>query len=577
MNQDGIFMKFSARLALIQALVILFTAFIVPTPASAASFSNYDKALDLKVLGLLANAPEQFDLGRAPTRVEGAVMLVRLLGKEKLVKQNTYTHPFTDVPAWANNYVGYMYQNRLTNGIGNNRFGSEDLMSAKQYTVLVLRSIGYVDNIDFEYDNALNKAVQIGLISSSQREAYKKTSGFVRNDLVGISYQALSVRLKSSDKTLLDKLVNTDNAVYKPAARILGLYTSDLKAEYEGVSEFKPSVTTYGSAAKNRNDLFMLIRKALYAHDSQLKIDIRNYGGSIAEDFGPAFDRAVAAVTEITGVEDFVSSWRYMSGSHTFTLTLQYRYTKSSFDQRKDQAGAAVNKARQTVARLINPDMTEYDREKVLHDYIVNNTRYDYSNYLKGTIPDTSFSTYGCLVQGVAVCEGYSKAMKLLCDLSAIECIVVSGKSKSGGNWIGHAWNIVKIDGAYYHLDVTNDDPVMEDGSNALNYHYFNLPDSEIARVSTWDKTKYPACTSTANSYYNKNNLTADSKSAFENEVRKALDLRKNVIELKVADYTESRYANLTDIIFETNAVSKFSCSINEELGIIRIYNIQYV
>jgi len=563
-------------MALVVAVLLIYTSIIFPIPAGAASYSNYDKALDLKILGLLANSPDSFELGRTPSRIEGAVMLVRLLGKESLAKQGVFKHPFNDVPAWADSYIGYLYQNGLTKGISDSQFGSNDLMSANQYLTLVLRSLGYVDKVDFEYAHAIEKAGQNGLVNLSEAAALKKTSSFLRNDMVGISYNALEVKLKSSAQTLLDKLINTDKVLFRPAARVLGLYTSDLKADFAGISAYKPSVSKFGSVAKKSDDLFYLLRDAMYANRESLKVDIQNYNGDITKDFPGIFDKASKVVTEITGVENFISSWKYVSGSNTFTLTIHYRYSKSVFAQKQQNAKAALNKARYTVAELISPDMSEYYKEKVLHDYIINNTKYDYDNYLKNTIPDESFNAYGCLVRGTAVCEGYSKAMKLLCDLSSLECIVVNGKAKNGTRLDGHAWNIVKVDGEYYHLDVTNDDPVAKNGGNILVYYYFNLPDSEMALLNTWDRSAYQKCTSINDSYYYKNRLMADSRNSFDSAVQAALELRKSIIELKVSDYTQANYSNLSEIIFKTNGVLRYNSLINEDLGVIRIYNIQY-
>lgn len=569
-------MKITARTALVVAVLLIYSSIIFPVPSNAAAYSNFEKALDLKILGLLANSPDNFELGRAPSRVEGAVMLVRLLGKEDKAKQDKLPHPFTDVPSWADHYVGYLYQNGLTKGIGDSRFGPNDLLSANQYITLVLRSLGYDDKTDFNYSQAIIKARQTGLLSSSESESLTGSSSFVRNDMIGISYNALGAKLKASNLTLLDKLVSTEKVIYKPAATVLGLYTADLRADYGGIGSYKPAVTSYGSVAKNKSDLFYLLRDMLAHTKGSLKIDTRSYSGSIAKDYKSSFDKAVRVVAELTGVENSVSSWEYLSDSNTFKLTVKYRYSQSELARRRDHARAAVNKARYAVAELVKADMSDYDKEKALHDYIVNTTRYDYTSYLKNSIPDESFSAYGCLVRGVAVCEGYSRAMKLLCDLSSLDCLVVSGKFKNGASWEGHAWNMIRVDGSYYHLDVTNDDPVIKNGGNILTYYYFNLPDSEMALTNTWKRSEYPSCTRVENSYYYKNSMVTDSRDAFEKAVQDALDLRRTIIELKVADYTEDGYSNLSDIIFRSRAVQSYKSLINEELGIIRIFNIQY-
>lgn len=569
-------MKTTARKVLILSMILIFASVMLPFPASASASasSNYERAVDLKILGLLANPPAKFELEHAPTRIQGAIMLIRLLGKEKAAELSNYSHPFTDVEPWASYYVGYLYHNNLTKGTGDNMFGSDDLLTAKQYVTFILRSMGYEDKVDFTYEKAFDKAQQTGLMDASKRALYEKSPDFLRNDMVGISYDALSLKLKSSDQTLLDKLVLTDKAVYQPAARVLGLYTSDIKYELTDVTSFDPPATQLGSVVKNSEELFLLLRKALYYNEGLIKIDASSYDGKISGDFKAAYDRAVAVVSEVTGVDDFIDSWKYVLENNTFEISIQYRFGKDTFERRKINAKEALNKARELVATLITGDMAEYAKEMVLHDYIIYNTRYDYENYKRGTVPSESFEEYGCLVLGVAVCEGYSEAMKLLCDLSSLECLLISGKSESGGQWIDHAWNIIKIGGKYYHVDVTNDDPVSSDGKDVLGYYYFNLPDSEMALGNTWEKADYPACTSNESNYYVKNDLVVADKQEFEQRLQTAVEQRKSGIELKVSNFSRDEYSDsdMKKIISKNKAVSGYSYVIHITLPIIKVY-----
>lgn len=571
--------KFTTYNVHIFILILYFLMVLAPLPVDAAtttSSSNFEKAVDLKILGLFANSPDKFELNRAPTRLEGAIMLIRLLGKEQQVKQGQYTHPFRDVPAWADRYVGYMYESNLSNGVGDSKFGSDDKLSASQYITFVLRAFGYQDNKDFHYKQVLDKALSVGLISSSEKTSLESSSVFLRNDLVAISYNALSVKMKESSQTLLDKLINTDKAIFKPAAYALGLYTSDIKEQLEGITTFHLSTTSKGQVVKTNEDLYKVIGKCLYSYENKLNIDISNYNGKLSSDFDKVFNRAKDIVEDITGVHDFVRSWEYLSENGSLKITFEYRYSKAVYNEKYYHVKAALNKARNVVAKLISKDMTDFEKEKLLHDYIINNTKYDYENYKKDTLPDESFEEYGCLVLGIAVCEGYSEAMKLMCDLSGIECIIVNGKSINNGTWEGHSWNIVRIDGAYYHIDVTNDDPVAEDGSNLLTYYYFNIPDNEMAKSNTWNKADYPACTTVKSSYYYKNNMVAGTKAAFDKAVQQALTQRRPIIELKVLDYTKGKYSNISDIVFKSDSVLKYRFTVNDEFGIIRIFNILY-
>ncbi len=550
----------------------------IPTNTPAAS-KNYEKAIDLKILGLLASAPNNFQLGRAPTRVEGAVMLIRLLGIEDQVLRGTYKHPFTDVQVWADKYVGYMYESGLSNGVSSTLFGSSQLLSAKQYVTFVLRSIGYKDGTDFDYNQAIDKALALNIVSSAEASAMKGPATFLREDMVSVSYSALSATLKDSTITLLDKLVNIDNAIYKPAATALGLYTSDVKKEYEDISTLTLLKTNSGIEVKNSEDFYKVVRYGLCNFIDSLTLDIRNYSGSYNDDFINVYARAKTSAEEFTGVKSYSSKLRYSSRGTQMTLTFEYKYSKDEFIKRLENVKAALNKARYIVANRITSKMTEFEKELSLHDYIVNNTRYDYDNYLKNNIPESSFNEYGALVLGVAVCEGYTRAMKLMCDLSGIECIIVTGYSISSGIREPHAWNIVKIDGEYYHLDVTNDDgQVASDGSCVLLYDYFNLPDSEMKLYCDWDRTAYPACTSTKNSYFNKYNMVVRDKAAFSKAVQNGIEKRRSTIELKVMDYSDSNYSKevIRDIIFSSNSVRRYSFSINDTIGIVRILNIKY-
>ena len=116
---------------------------------------------------------------------------------------------------------------------------------------------------------------------------------------------------------------------------------------------------------------------------------------------------------------------------------------------------------------------SDYEKLKYVHDWIVNNTVYLYAN------TDYESEADGPVVYGRAICEGYSKAFMYFAQSMGFECVCVVGSA--GG--VDHMWNLVKLNGQWYHVDVTWDDPVMSDGSQMLRHKYFLLSDSEIR----WD------------------------------------------------------------------------------------------
>jgi hypothetical protein len=181
---------------------------------------------------------------------------------------------------------------------------------------------------------------------------------------------------------------------------------------------------------------------------------------------------------------------------------------------------------------------------------------------------------------GRGVCQGYAEAFGLLCHLAGIDCITVKGKSYSYGNWEGHVWNIVKIDDYYYHLDTTFDDPVMQGGQNVLNYHYFNLTDDIISSDHEWEKEEYPQCSSVKHNYYYMNNLVVENREELASRVQEVIKAKQTETEIMIRDFSPDSYADISDtifdIIFKTGTVKTYWSSINEKIGIIRIFGIEY-
>ena len=152
---------------------------------------------------------------------------------------------------------------------------------------------------------------------------------------------------------------------------------------------------------------------------------------------------------------------------------------------------AAMEKADEILAQVVTDGMSDYDIAKALHDYLVLNCAYDYDNYRQGTIPSESYTAEGALLKGTAVCSGYASAYQLLMQRAGIPCEYVSGYAT--GN---HAWNVVEIDGQWYHVDATWDDPVP-DREGYVRYDYFLKSDSYMRANlhSSWTSDR--VCTST--------------------------------------------------------------------------------
>lgn len=199
-------------------------------PVSAANFTLY--ADELKAAGLFIGTSKGYELDRAPTRAEAAVMLVRMLGKETEANEKNYSHPFKDVEKWASPYVGYLYKNNLTNGISADKFGSSNVCDAKMFCAFILRSLGYSEAAgDFKYAGVLDFASSVRLIDDGG--AYK--SRFWRDDCVSIMYNALFMKVKGANTFLWEKLVS-EKAVNEAAIKNI-VNKESLIQELNAISE----------------------------------------------------------------------------------------------------------------------------------------------------------------------------------------------------------------------------------------------------------------------------------------------------------------------------------------------------
>lgn len=179
-----------------------------------------------------------------------------------------------------------------------------------------------------------------------------------------------------------------------------------------------------------------------------------------------------------------------VSGGRVVSVMISYLMTKNERDIAQAKFDAAVKE----ILTGVSGSWSEYRRELVVHDALCDRVTYQET----GT---KSHSSYGALVERTAVCEGYAEAFQYLMYQCGIQCLGVLGTA--GG---AHKWNSIRIDGIYYYIDVTWDDPVVSDGSDPIITHnYFNISTDLLARDHIIE-SKYnyplPTCDSIKANYF---------------------------------------------------------------------------
>lgn len=279
-------------------------------------------------------------------------------------------------------------------------------------------------------------------------------------------------------------------------------------------------------------------------------------------------DHILNQVFEDQGEINYIQACKYMIREDGTVQKIEFEYYTDLHKVRKIRK-QTDEKAEQILDHIIKEGMTDFEKEVAIHDYVVNNTRYDYENYKRDTIPYESHTTYGVLVKKVGVCDGYAKAMKILLNKAGIRCRIITGKTNEG--W--HAWNIVKIDDVYYHVDATFNDVHTDTGVEVLSYAYFNIPDKEISYDHKWNKDKYPICHQWNNEYYKNNKgifKEVENYDEFYKCIEHVLKEKKQYVFIKTKNSNKAIY-DLDKVLNSMERTMNLKYSIKQSLDAISV------
>lgn len=283
----------------------------------------------------------------------------------------------------------------------------------------------------------------------------------------------------------------------------------------------------------------------------------------------------IAAVFDLVKLENphlfFVESlsYKYTPVINVGTVIPKYRF-------RKEAAEATLSEILNACSKVINlcNGKSELEREIIVHDYLCQSTKYDYS------MAASSFECVGPILFGKGVCEGISKASKLLFDLQGISSLVIRGRSShpfQNGRFSdsSHAWNIVCIDNVFYHLDITFDMCVQF--SNTVRYDYFNLSDAEIMRDHEINTDFHPECNCSGN-YYRSHRMFMCSPKEFQVYVHECISREKSdiVFQLPISRSLESAKRIIFDIIQDEQSKKrkKYQLACNETQWVFQLHAI---
>lgn len=379
------------------------------------------------------------------TREQICAMLVRMIDKSvsnantNIYKDN-YFDDKNDISDWAFPSVSFAYDKGIIQGVGNNRIAPLDNTTCEQAILLIKRIFNVYssdngsseenDNIVFK-DRAFEYLVRLKIGKNG-----KPFDGKITKDML-------------EDITEINTYYLTDDYTLKSIEDIELL--PNINTIHIGSRQ---KVTDYSPITNVKNCKYVDLSGATIDDDSFLEsINVSDY-----MDFPNL---------------PYLGEADYYDNKYTYNDALKlYRQTLDELDYISNN--------------IINDDMSDYDKYKALHDYIILKMRYDMDEY-NAINNNNEFDYPRCphylsrvLCIGKGVCHDYAVGYASLCSYFGLECYTVSGSADGIGGWEGHLWNIVNVDGNYYHVDTTWDDPDTESYSDTILYDYFLLSDDEI-------------------------------------------------------------------------------------------------
>ena len=238
--------------------------------------------------------------------------------------------------------------------------------------------------------------------------------------------------------------------------------------------------------------------------------------------------------------------YKFYQDSGNAEMIPEYMFEKSKIQDHQKAMKSRVEKLARSAMK-----MSEQEKLLYIHDFICENVYYD---KLKKAY---SHEIIGPLGQGVGVCEGIAKAVKILCDALGIWCIIaLSEANPEQGIKYRHAWNVVRINGKYYHLDATFDNSLGKK-LNLIRYDYFCLNDKQLFRDHQPLVWKVPTCEDGEHFYYKEKKLSFTKMEDVRKRAMQAVKKGKVLIFHWRGGYMTKEIAMEMMQIFEEEAVKK--------------------
>lgn len=271
--------------------------------------------------------------------------------------------------------------------------------------------------------------------------------------------------------------VNED--LFDPIRNAVGSNISGLLQNSDSVGMVYPEDEEEIYTISNSEDLFKALQTALYDFSPEIFLSVEEY-----QQFSVFWDDLLEEGALHSAFQRGQVQIEYDNQSpciihlyfsyNTTGVVLQEYLLDGVPDLKSEEEQELYSAMTEITEDIIEEDMTDLEKVIAVHDYLVVNTVYseeqEKADYLA--------TAYSVLIENEGQCQGYSEAFTALLMISGVETKVISGDALDvSATYQPHAWNLVKIDGDWYHADVTWDDPIPDTGGSAIHTYLFRSDD----------------------------------------------------------------------------------------------------
>ncbi|WP_053069895.1 transglutaminase domain-containing protein [Clostridium novyi] len=264
-------------------------------------------------------------------------------------------------------------------------------------------------------------------------------------------------------------------------------------------AENRNQVYSSNIEVKNYNQLTDELGKALANGATDVKLNLEQ---SFVEEFRKTDEKYLGQLVTEAGYKSKNDYYINEMNRYGFGVSGKEAAFKFDYFETVEETEKVKIEVKRIIKDIIKPNMSEDEKVKAIHDYIVTHVQYDINGMRDGNEAHTAYSALFTDKAGEpheTVCQGYALLFYKMATEAGLEARIMTGNafSKSANQKPQpHAWNLIKINDNWYQIDLTWDDPIMNPpNTNYKRYDYFNLSDKEMQKDHTYNNPeKFPKC-----------------------------------------------------------------------------------